>query len=282
MNLRPELSYDDGQVSTDELANRPHARALGLHDVLPLLISPDSGKALAFAEDEKALSDGDRSYPLRSGFPVLLPHRLLAHYTDRLTVPLADYSDDAFMQYFLLATIKQSGEINAQADDVHYKRHLHRLRNVVAEARGLVVDVGCDDAQIGASLFSTAVDYVGLDPFCTKGMPFRLIGLGEYLSIKDATADVVLFNTSLDHILDWRRAIDEAYRVLVPGGILYISTLAWTDKAGLVTDSVHFHHFREYEIFGALGSLRIEDVRRYDYKGNQYRHGLYVTARKPL
>jgi SAM-dependent methyltransferase len=90
----------------------------------------------------------------------------------------------------------------------------------------------------------------------------------------------VVFNTSLDHIFDWRRAIDEARRVLVPGGCLYISTLIWTDRADLVTDAVHFHHFRDYEIFGVLGDWELVDERRYDYKGASHRHGLYLAARK--
>jgi ubiquinone/menaquinone biosynthesis C-methylase UbiE len=111
--------------------------------------------------------------------------------------------------------------------------------------------------------------------------PFRVIGFGESLPFGDASFDCVMFNTSLDHILDWRRAIDEARRVLVSGGLLYICTLIWTDRADLVTDAVHFHHFRDYEIFGALKDWEPVDERRYDYKGASHRHGLYFSVRKP-
>ena len=282
MTQRPELAADTRQASAGELAAAPHATALGIGEILPLLISPDSGRALAQERGGKALSDGENLYPQRGEPYLLLPGRLQQYFTDRLKVPLAEYADDAFMQYFLLASIKQSGEINAAADDVHYERHLHRLRALLAGAEGLVLDVGCDDPEIGASLLPPAVRYVGLDPFCSRETPFRLIGVGEYLPLKDASLDGVLFNTSLDHILDWRRALDEARRVLVPGGRLYLCTLAWTERAGLLADSVHFHHFREYEIFGALEGMGIEEVRRYDYKGNDHRHGLYLAARKPV
>lgn len=259
----------------------PHASALMLSDVLPLLTSPDSGKQLAPVDGGSALSDGEHLYPQRGEAQLLLPHRLQPYFTERLMVPLADYADDSFMQYFLLASIKQSGEINAPSDDVHYERHLHRLRSLLAGAEGSLLDVGCDDPKIGASLLPPTAQYVGLDPFCSRQTPFRLIGVGEYLPFKDASLDAVLFNTSLDHILDWRRAIEEACRVLAPNGRLYLSTLVWTERADLVTDAVHFHHFREYEIFGALDGLVVEDVRRYDYKGNNHRHGLYLTALKP-
>ena len=281
MSLRPQLSSDTRQVSTGELVAAPHASSPGLRDILSLLASPDSGKPLALVNGGAALSDGEHFYPQLGETQLLLPHRLQPHFTDRLKLPLIDYADDAFMQYFLLASIKQSGEINAPADDVHYERHLHRLRDLLAGAEGLLLDVGCDDPEVGASLLPPSARYVGLDPFCSREAPFRVIGVGEYLPVRHASLDGILFNTSLDHILDWRRALEEACRVLVPGGRLYLCTLVWTERAGLVTDSVHFHHFREYEIFGALEGLDIEDVRRYDYKGNDHRHGLYLTVRKP-
>jgi SAM-dependent methyltransferase len=156
------------------------------------------------------------------------------------------------------------------------------MRSLCRTASGLVLDVGCGDPTIGASLLPKDAKYVGLDPFCTRTQPFRLIGVGEYLPFKDSSVDGVLFNTSLDHILDWRRALNEAYRVLKPGGTIYLCTLVWTDRADLMSDSVHFHHFREYEILAALEHLQlsIDEVVRYDYKGDTHRHGLYLQARK--
>jgi hypothetical protein len=90
----------------------------------------------------------------------------------------------------------------------------------------------------------------------------------------------VLFNTTLDHILDWHRAVDEALRVLVRGGQMIIASLIWTADADLLGDSVHFHHFRDYEILGALSAMAVERVVRYDYKGDRHRHGMYVRATK--
>jgi hypothetical protein len=45
---------------------------------------------------------------------------------------------------------------------------------------------------------------------------------------------------------------------------------------------VHFHHFREFELFGALENLfSISDVKRYeDPKHASYRYGLYISATK--
>ena len=126
-------------------------------------------------------------------------------------------------------------------------------------------------------LLPPSCEYLGLDPYQGE---FRIIGLGEILPIKDNSVDAVLFNTSLDHILDYHTAIQEAHRVLRSGGCIVIATYAWLERATLLTDSVHFHHFREYELLGAIEEyFDIEDTRRFeDPKNAVHRYGLYVRG----
>ncbi len=274
-----DLLDDSRIVTSAQLLAQPHAVAATLEDLLPLLRAPDSGLPLRRAADMAALTDGVGIYPMRGDTPLLLPVRLHDYFTDRLKVSAAE-NHDAFLQYFLLASIKQAGDINAAPDNIHYQRHLFRLRELCRTASGLMLDIGCDDPELGVGLLPPTVRYVGLDPFCRAAAAFRLIGVGEYLPFGDATLDGVLVNTSLDHILDWRRALDEAWRVLMPGGRMFLSTLIWTDRADLITDTVHFHHFRAYEIFGALAGFVIESQKRYTYKADRHRYGLYLCARK--
>ena len=56
--------------------------------------------------------------------------------------------------------------------------------------------------------------------------------------------------------------------------------MVWTARASLLTDSVHFHHFREAEIFDALSAFDVESAERYEYKDDSHRYGLYLCARK--
>ena len=274
-----DIRHDETRLSAEALIARPHARIPDLGDVLPYLASPDSGRPLIVDPRTNRLSDGTHAYPQLGNLPVLLPARLAPHFDGRLRVPPHDVPDP-LMQYFHLGTLRHGGEINAASSNVHYQRHLHRLHAFVQRCHGVVVDVGCDDATVGASLFSADSFYIGIDPFSHHPEPFRLVGVAEFLPIRPESVDVVLFNTTLDHILDWHRAIDEAVRVLAPGGQLVIASLVWTSAADLLGDSVHFHHFRDYEILGALSQLAIEDVARYDYKGDRHRHGMYVRATK--
>lgn len=279
MDIEPVLK-DTKTISVNDLATRRHAQRMNLTQALPLLASPDSGLTLIRSED--FLSDGKNRYPLREEIPLLLPASLHEYFSDRLSVP-AQANRDSFFQYFYLSSIKQSGEIgeiNASFENEHYQRHLHRMNEMVADCHGTVLDVGCDNPKIGASIFPFSATYVGLDPFCQSLQEFRLIGVAEFLPFLSNSLDNVVFNTSLDHVLDWHRAINEAYRVLVKDGALYISTLVWTQNADLLSDSVHFHHFREYEILQGLEGFKIMKTKRYDYKGNEHRHGLYLKAVK--
>jgi len=274
-----ELIASTQDVSVGELATADHAPLGRIDEVLPLLASPDTGTALV--RQGPALTDGGYLYPMRGETVLLLPAALHEHFTDRLAVP-PSFGYNAFFQYFLLASIKQHAGTNASSNDVHYRRHLWRMKALCHAASGWVLDVGCDDPRIGASLLPPQARYFGLDPFCVRAEPFRLLGVGEYLPILSGVLDGLMFNTSLDHILDWRRALHEAYRVLKPGAMLFLSTLVWRARADLLADDVHFHHFREYDIFGALDEVGFEpqETFRYSYKNNDHRHGLYLAAKK--
>ena len=276
-----DLLQDDRAAAPEEILAEPHARALGLDECLPLLASPDSGRALTLADGR--LSDGEHDYAMRGGLPILIPARLQPFFTDRLAVPF-DHARAQFLQYFHLATVKQSGDVNAPASSLPFHRHLARAREFFASCRGTVLDVGCDDPALSAALLPQAAAYLGLDPFCARAEPFRIVGVGEFLPFLPGSFDNVLFNTSLDHIMDWHLAIDEAVRVLRPGGSLYILSYVWTERADLLNDTVHFHHFRDYEILGKLeeAGLRVEEEKRYACpKGDTHRHELFVRAVRP-
>jgi SAM-dependent methyltransferase len=279
------LRHSTQALTPAELSREPHAVAASWPEVLALLASPDSGQRLSVDSERAELVDeqGNR-YPHRPWGPLLVPAALQPYFSDRLAIPPQAVTN-SFMQYFHISAIKQSGEAgatNAPSDDTHYQRHLFRMREFLQSASGVVLDVGCDDPYIGAGLLPPSARYIGLDPFCQQQDKFRVIGFGEYLPFQDATFDGVVFNTTLDHMLDWHQALDEAARILSPGGMLYISTLVWTARATLIPDSVHFHHFRDYEILGALPDFKVTQEWRYDYKGDVHRHGLFLALKKPL
>jgi SAM-dependent methyltransferase len=256
-------------------------RALSLAECLRrrLLISPDTKKELVESKEGEFLEDKQNRYILKNGCPMLYPKEISDILLDG-GMPL-DYSASPLQQYVLLSQIKQSGEINAPLDSVPARKHQFRFKDFCKGLTGLVLDVGSDKPSHSMQFLPPECEYLGLDPYAGDG-EFRLIGLGEILPINHSCVDAVLFNTSLDHMLDYHTAIEEACRVLRLGGRIVIATYAWIEDASLLADSIHFHHFREFEIFGALNKhFEIEDVRRYeDPKHANHRYGLYVMAKR--
>lgn len=268
------------EISYEELLSQMHAKSAFIDDIIHTLQSPDRMEKLFLDETGHFLTDKTNKYPFQEQSPVLLPVELQNYFTNRLDIPFDFYNENAFLRYFLISSIKQSGEINSSYEDTHYKRHLFRMKSLLKSAHGLVADVGCDNPSKSVSLLPPEATYVGLEPFCFDDS-FRLVAVAEYLPFINNSLDGIIFNTSLDHILDWRRAINEAHRALKPHAKLFISTLVWDHNADLIFDSVHFHHYREYELFGYLNNLfNTISIKRYFYKNDLHRYGLYLELSK--
>ena len=245
-----------------------------------ILRSPDSFKELVFSQNHKQLTDGYLNYDSRKGSPILYPNEITSEWVDGV-LPQKNQSS-SLHQYVLLSQIKQKGEINAPADSKPALLHKYRFQQHCRGLSGIILDVGCDNPPLSTQLFPAQCEYIGIDPYSGSG-EFRIIGLGEILPIASNSMDAAIFNTTLDHMLDYITALEEAVRVLKVGGKVVVASYAWLSQATLLTDSDHFHHFREYQIIGALEGLglTIEKLSRYeDPKNSKHRFGLYVTASK--
>jgi SAM-dependent methyltransferase len=252
---------------------------LCLEDLLhrEILVAPSTYNKLSFKDG--LLTDGENTFSFKDLSPILYPTIVSDAWINGM-LPL-DYHEHALKQYVLLSQIKQRGEINAPLDSIPARKHQWRYKEFCRELQGLVLDVGSDRPTHSKSLLPKNIQYIGLDPYSGSG-EFRLIALGEMLPIATNSIDAVTFNTSLDHILDYYTAVDEAARVLRTGGVIIIATYAWIGKATLLTDSVHFHHFREPQIINVLSKyFQLEDIKRYhDPKNAVHRYGLYVKGIK--
>lgn len=248
---------------------------------LHLLASPDSGAPLTIKNKQLVTDDEQLVYPLMSDIPVLFPASLRAYLENGvLTIPYEE-GLDPLLQYIFISSVKwRGGEQNASPDEPSYIAHLHAMKNLLASARGTILDIGCDNPSIGTDICPSSCKYLGLDPFLFDKSPYKLVALAEFLPLLAESFDNIMFNTSLDHILDWHRAIDEARRVLKKGGGLFLASLVWHESAELFHDSVHFHHFRESELIAALNGFRVEAIFHRKWKDNSHRRVLYLSATK--
>ncbi len=97
----------------------------------------------------------------------------------------------------------------------------------LADARGVVVDVGCG-AQPYRSLFGTEVEYIGIDSADAEArfgysVPDTRYFTGKTWPLADQSVNFVLCTETLEHVLDTREFLGEAARCLVPGGNIVIT-----------------------------------------------------------
>ncbi len=128
------------------------------------------------------------------------------------------------------------------------RRQARMLATVLAERAGAqrIVDVGCGDGS--ATSLVTQLDagntVIGVDWSATALAQARARGLlvvqggvdTSGLPLPDSCADVVIMSELIEHLVDTDAAVDEARRVLRPGGVLLLSTpnlAAWFNR-GLV------------------------------------------------
>ncbi len=125
------------------------------------------------------------------------------------------------------------------------RRQAEMLAEVLAGTPGQarILDVGCGDG------FATGVAaarlpghrFAGLDWSAPslrlardRGVAVLQAGLDVSLPIRSASVDVVIMSEVIEHLVDTDSAIEEAHRVLKPGGSLLLSTpnlAAWYNRA---------------------------------------------------
>jgi len=259
---------------------------LQLQDIKSILKDPqtdDSLEITPFALSNKRLS---RDFPKDdNGSPLLFPHEILPFCNkDGLDWSALISAGGALKQYFGIASIKwRGGEHNSAPETEHYNLYIQQFANLISDMEGRVLDIGCDNPKNTESCFPSQIEYVGIDPlyYIPKDY-FNIHSISEFLPFINNSFNAICFGTSLDHAMDSYAALAESYRVLTPGGALYLSTLVWKSNAELYNDSVHFHHFREEHILEMLrrSGFKLERLYHMPWKSNSNREVLFLKAIK--
>jgi SAM-dependent methyltransferase len=148
-------------------------------------------------------------------------------------------------------------------------RQAEMLTDVLAAvpAAARILDVGCGDG------FATSVvarrngghHFVGLDwsapslaQAAGRGLAVLRAGLDAPLPVRSGSVDVVIMSEVIEHLVDTDSAVEEAYRVLRPGGSLLLSTpnlAAWYNR-GLLALGIQpvFSEVSLRSVFGRPGN----------------------------
>jgi len=130
-----------------------------------------------------------------------------------------------------------------------------------------ILDVGCGDgfATSVAARRNDVHHFVGLDwsapslaQAAARGVTVVRAGLDAPLPVRSGSVDVVIMSEVIEHLVDTDSAVEEAHRVLRPGGSLLLSTpnlAAWYNR-GLLVLGIQpvFSEVSLRSVFGRPGS----------------------------
>ena len=123
---------------------------------------------------------------------------------------------------------------------------LELIDELVGDCAGKrVYDIGCGGGLVSVPLLDRGASVTGVDiseasinvaKIATKGRGTFIVGDAREVPLSDSSADVVLLMDVVDHIKDYSRAVCEAYRLVKPGGYVYIGTInrTWQSWLGAI------------------------------------------------
>lgn len=172
-----------------------------------------------FLQKSRLVSALGRTYPVIDGIVTLMPTEadFIDYYGRRNYFEWRALQDVAESSY----DVKSEGHfsVDSYQPAVDYGKILATL------ATGEYLDVGCGGLALPAYMKDARhIDFFGLDPYSrpvARKFPF-IAGCADFLPFSSECFDGVMFSSSLDHTINPKRALEEAARVLRPGGLLIV------------------------------------------------------------
>lgn len=152
------------------------------------------------------------------------------------------------------------------------------IDSLVAAFHGRVLDVGCG---IGEFLEAYPGESVGVDVnpllvrYCLEqGFPGVVAG-AYHLPFTAESFDGVLIYHVLEHLPEWQTAIQEAVRVLRPGGVL---VTAVPMEAGFRHDHTHIHLLKsdDFQKAAAQNGLQVHQIKPHPAGARWLGNHLYI------
>ncbi len=165
--------------------------------------------------------------------------------------------------------------------DAPLLKHTDVLRDRLALAGASVADIGCGDGGRARAMARAGAWVIGIDPGVHQLARAKaaepadeevyLCAFGEELPLPDTSLDVVVFFNSLHHVpIEVQgAALDEAARVLKPGGLVYIQEPlaegAYFEMVRPVEDETEVRAQAYQALKSACAEEELEEVEEFRY-----------------
>jgi SAM-dependent methyltransferase len=142
------------------------------------------------------------------------------------------------------------------------------LERVRVHARGLLLDVGCGSMPFAPVLQPAVEHYVGVDLPASRDLGRAgtrqpdVFARAEALPFRDASADTVFAFSLLTYVFEPSRFLDEAARVLRPGGVAILEFTQMTPLHPWLPDYLRFTRTGAERLLESAGFeiLQVEPV----------------------
>lgn len=193
-----------------------------LQEAFTVLRCPRTGGALEFGQGAVVSVADGHEYKTVGGVPVLIDFEnsvFDAHeYADR---PRGAKKPRNLMQR-IFARMRAATRVDKRETIENYRFLADELTRSSAPVKVLVVGGGGRGRGADPIYDNPQIKVFGFDVY--RGEAIQFIADGHNIPVHDDTFDAVIIQAVLEHVLDPRQVVEEIWRVLKPGGLVYAET----------------------------------------------------------
>jgi uncharacterized protein YbaR (Trm112 family)/SAM-dependent methyltransferase len=188
--------------------------AWSLERLLPLLVCPSCTGSLEHDAQSLRCLECGKVYPIVDGVPVLVHEDSIFHGTELSDSPKRQAGPLSAAKNLLRRYAYYAPELGVWIDETLF-RHLNRSSD-----NSIILNLGSGRGTFEDKI-SPHIRMINLDVY--RSARTHLIADGHFLPFADDSIDGVFSNAVLEHVQKPWVVADEIYRVLRPGGLVFVN-----------------------------------------------------------
>jgi SAM-dependent methyltransferase len=200
-------------------ASSPDAK---LRVAVAFLRCPATRERLQWSDGALSTADRNHRYPVADGVPVLVDGTLSVFSAEEIVARAFVVSRPTRKRQAIRRLIPAM--TLSIGTPKRYEAFLQELLLQAATRRPMVLVVGGGALGVGISTLTESPDIDVVETDVYFGPRVSVVCDGHHLPFADGAFDGVVVQAVLEHVLDPSQVVDEIYRVLRPGGLVYAET----------------------------------------------------------